>query len=299
MMTRFLILMLIMPFLAFLTIRLGSKKIDDQELFSMLWAKYRTTLVVTGVVVIPLISGRIPFLVSVLVLSALSQNEVLRLFCPGILVRVIALMAGSLTLVAGFVLGMAGLTTGLVFSTVLLFCCHCFFPGQGASWSAYPQAVMSLVYPSLFWGFYILCYGLPKGPEFLLYFYCVTEMNNSFAQLVGSMAGKTKIFPGISPNKTWEGVLGGAAAAFATGMVFNYVGFKFPIGIAAASTILIILGATAGDLIASGIKRNFGVKNFGQVLPNHGGIMDIFDSIIFTAPFFYSFILAACLGTAW
>lgn len=109
--------------------------------------------------------------------------------------------------------------------------------------------------------------------------------NDSWAYLVGKKFGKTKLFESVSPKKTWEGFLGG---------VFFSVGFAIIISFIATalSTIdWVIIGliisviGTAGDLIESKLKRSLNLKDSGNILPGHGGILDRFDALILAIPF--------------
>ncbi|MCH5202370.1 MAG: phosphatidate cytidylyltransferase [Oscillospiraceae bacterium] len=113
------------------------------------------------------------------------------------------------------------------------------------------------------------------------------------AYFVGLKYGKNKLCPNISPKKTVEGALGGIASgvvvAMIIGLVFNfifgydYVNYIALIVIGLVNTPLSILG----DLSFSVIKRNLGIKDYGDIIPGHGGMLDRFDSIIVTAPFVY------------
>lgn len=110
---------------------------------------------------------------------------------------------------------------------------------------------------------------------------------DSFAYLVGSWIGKTKLFPSVSPNKTWEGTIGGGVFALITGFLYFY--FK-EINSASYWMILgvvIYIFGSLGDLVESSIKRFFNVKDSGNILPGHGGFFDRFDSFIFIWPFVY------------
>lgn len=124
---------------------------------------------------------------------------------------------------------------------------------------------------------------------------------DSGAQLGGMAFGKTKMSPNISPKKTIEG----AACGIVFALILNTVAFVIYNKVAAAS--LDVFGATVllacsipvsfmgmmGDLSASVLKRNFGVKDFGKIFPGHGGVMDRFDSVLFTIPVTYSIALIA------
>lgn len=102
--------------------------------------------------------------------------------------------------------------------------------------------------------------------------------------LLGSRFGKKHPFPKVSPNKTDMGVIGGLIAP----MIFSLL-FVSEIGVAAALVIGLILGvaAEAGDLFFSFIKRKIGIKDYGNILPGHGGMLDRFDSVILVAPMAY------------
>ena len=150
-------------------------------------------------------------------------------------------------------------------------------------------------------------FGLAKrdGMFLLLTAFCCCWFADTGAYFTGRMLGKHKLAPAISPNKTVEGFVGG--------IVWNVVGmallgfvYQIP-AISAGATVnlpfMMALGlftgflGTLGDLSASHIKRVFGVKDFGNIMPGHGGVMDRFDSILLVAPFTYCMI--TYLGEVW
>lgn len=116
---------------------------------------------------------------------------------------------------------------------------------------------------------------------------------DTFAYAVGKLIGKRKIFPRLSPKKSLEGCIGGVLGAALLGWLYGrfFVERAFP-GEEVAWAIALICGAGAvmsmvGDLAASAIKRNRDIKDYGKLIPGHGGIMDRFDSVIVTAPMTY------------
>lgn len=127
---------------------------------------------------------------------------------------------------------------------------------------------------------------------FILFAACMTDV---CAYFVGSALGKHKLCPKISPKKTVEGAIGGVIGCVIgnVGLYAVYDNFFFEnsvhnyVPIIIASVIASIVGM-CGDLTASLIKRNYGVKDFGNLIPGHGGIMDRFDSILFVAVAFYA-----------
>ncbi len=110
-------------------------------------------------------------------------------------------------------------------------------------------------------------------------------INDTFAYLTGSMMGKHRLSPVISPGKTWEGLVGGLLFALLGGYVASRITPEFDGGIWIALALMVSLLGLSGDLFESALKRKHRVKNSGSLLPGHGGVLDRFDSLFFTAPF--------------
>jgi len=115
--------------------------------------------------------------------------------------------------------------------------------------------------------------------------------NDTGAYLVGSKIGKTKLIPRISPNKTWEGSIGGVCITFLAAWALCYL-FQDDTSINwfVLGGIVSIFGSI-GDLIESMLKRTSGVKDSGRLMPGHGGLLDRFDAFIFLLPFAAAYIL--------
>jgi phosphatidate cytidylyltransferase len=117
--------------------------------------------------------------------------------------------------------------------------------------------------------------------------------SDTCAYAVGMLFGKHKIAPKLSPKKSVEGCIGGVIGAALLGYLYAIVLGNKIVGIANPRILFAIIGASAsvisqiGDMAASAIKRNFDIKDYGRLIPGHGGILDRFDSIIFTAPIVY------------
>jgi phosphatidate cytidylyltransferase len=121
--------------------------------------------------------------------------------------------------------------------------------------------------------------------------------SDTCAYCVGMLIGKTKFLPKLSPKKSLEGCIGGVVGAALLGFTYATI-FKGQItGVANPGlTFAIICGCSSvisqlGDLAASAIKRNYNIKDYGKLIPGHGGILDRFDSIIFVAPIVYTLAL--------
>ncbi|MDZ8030434.1 phosphatidate cytidylyltransferase [Nostoc sp. DedSLP04] len=111
--------------------------------------------------------------------------------------------------------------------------------------------------------------------------------NDGFSQGIGKILGKTPLIPGISPNKTWEGTIGGLLACLVLGWSLSFMLPEWRLWQVLLLSGGVALMALTGDLIASSLKREAGIKDFGQVLAVTGGVLDKFDSVMFTIPIFY------------
>ena len=113
---------------------------------------------------------------------------------------------------------------------------------------------------------------------------------DTFAYIFGNLFGKTKLCPKLSPNKTVEGSVGGILGSVLLTLFFaKYFGL-YPLWKFILLSLLGAIIAQFGDLAASKIKRMTKIKDFGFIMPGHGGILDRFDGILFTAPFIYYFV---------
>ncbi len=131
------------------------------------------------------------------------------------------------------------------------------------------------------------------GNYFMMAVFFMVWASDVFAYLVGSKIGKNKMFPRISPNKTWEGTFSGVAGAILTGylcsLLFQQLALSLPFWIGAAC--ICTLFGILGDLVESMFKRSLGIKDSGKLLPGHGGFLDRFDAFIFVVPFVFTYIL--------
>lgn len=117
--------------------------------------------------------------------------------------------------------------------------------------------------------------------------------SDTCAYCAGMLFGKHKMAPKLSPKKTWEGAAGGVIGAAALTAIYAAV-FRQPMGLSEREILILSLISAAGavismvgDLAASAIKRNYEIKDYGKLIPGHGGILDRFDSVIITAPVIY------------
>lgn len=130
----------------------------------------------------------------------------------------------------------------------------------------------------------------PHGAWLVLYVFAVTWMTDTGAYVVGSRLGRRKLAPHLSPNKTVEGAIGGLALATAMSLAWG-TWIHIPWWHAALLGPLIGCLGQVGDLCESALKRDLGIKDFGGIMPGHGGILDRFDSLLFTAPIAYYYLV--------
>jgi phosphatidate cytidylyltransferase len=133
-------------------------------------------------------------------------------------------------------------------------------------------------------------HGGVYSPHVALGFLCILWANDTGAYLVGSRFGKHKLIERISPGKTREGAAGGVAAAVLTAVVLAYYFTRLAVAEWVAMAVIIAVTATLGDLVASMLKRSYGIKDSGTVFPGHGGFLDRFDGLLGAAPFVYLFL---------
>lgn len=160
--------------------------------------------------------------------------------------------------------------------------------------------MFSIIYVAMLFSFVYLIreqFG-DYGKQMVWLIFISSWGSDTFAYVTGKLFGKHKLTLLLSPKKTIEGAVGGVLGSFILGVIYAYFMFRkitvatrismFRIGIACAFGAFISL---LGDLTASAIKREFGVKDYGDIIPGHGGVLDRFDSVIFAAPALF-FILS-------
>ena len=131
-----------------------------------------------------------------------------------------------------------------------------------------------------------------NGVNWILILIVIISMNDSGAFAFGKLIGKIPFFPKISPNKTLEGSLSGVFLGVLGGLIYRFVTEEPEITIVMtlSLTIFMTVFGQMGDLFESGIKRVSGIKDSGNIIPGHGGVMDRIDSFVFTIPVLYYFI---------
>jgi phosphatidate cytidylyltransferase len=132
------------------------------------------------------------------------------------------------------------------------------------------------------------------GHYYLLYFVLVTKFSDCGAYMVGSLIGKHKMIPRISPGKTWEGFGGAVVVSTGASVLFAQLAGPHLYGMTTLHAIILgiilSIAAVIGDLIESLFKREAGLKDSGHLFPGIGGILDLLDSLLFNAPLMYLYL---------
>ncbi len=183
-----------------------------------------------------------------------------------------------------------GLTTVLTFGLIALLVYALFVPEKPV------QRLLATAFPALYLGVMmaeaIALRRLPDGFWWLLLSFAIAWSSDTFAYFVGVTMGRHKIWPRLSPKKTWEGTVAGwIGAAVAAPVVLWFSPLDVALWWGAVAGFLGGILGFFGDLSISMIKRQVGVKDSGHFFPGHGGMLDRLDSMLFVIPFVYQLAL--------
>ncbi len=159
----------------------------------------------------------------------------------------------------------------------------------------FAYSVMGQIYVALPFGLMSLLYFDYASPQLLLAMFIMIWLNDTGAYLVGCSIGRHRLFPRISPKKSWEGFFGGLAFTIGSAFIFKYAFAQYypelsiyeMIGLA----IVVTAFSTWGDLIESLIKRTLDIKDSGKMMPGHGGMLDRIDSLLLVTPAMLCYML--------
>ena len=252
--------------------------------------------IITGVAAAALfipfvVYGKAPFAVFVLLLAMIGYYELLRMknlsvfSVPGVIGLLALLMVTIPQAWANEVLNFIGYDSPLtvIYGLAILLLIYIVLVKNKLTFDDMSFIVLTVLYVGL--GFHYLIETRNAGLEFIVYCLLVVWTTDSGAYFVGRKLGKNKLWPEISPKKTVEGFVGGIVIAviFAVAMQLIYPFMDSFLQLIIVTIIASIIGQM-GDLVESAIKRHYGVKDSGTILPGHGGILDRFDSILFVLP---------------
>lgn len=253
------------------------------------------TRIITGVVAAALfipfvIYGELPFTLLVYVIAAVGIYEILRMKKI-----VIYSLPGIFSVFATFVMLMPNeweqqvleWTTysklELLFITAILLLIYSVLVKNRFTFDDVAFVILSTLYVGI--GFYYLIATRDAGLAYIIFALLVVWTTDSGAYFTGRRLGKNKLWPEISPNKTIEGFVGGIVIAVIAVIIMQLISpFDVSWGILILIAIVSSIFGQMGDLVESAIKRHYDIKDSGNILPGHGGILDRFDSLLFVLP---------------
>lgn len=216
-------------------------------------------------------------------------NEILTLFLGGVILLG-AFLENSFNL-SGTAQGGSTMlpAAGLVFGSFVLFFYHiCRIKEFSQSLTAVFKSVFGLFYVAFLFSYLIVLRYHPEGANILLFLLFVTWAGDTGGYFIGRWKGRHALSPRISPKKTVEGMFGSAVFGIVLALACKFVFLK---NTALLHCLVMGMGVNilnqCGDLFESLIKRTFGVKDSGGIIPGHGGVLDRVDSLLFAAPFIY------------
>ncbi len=199
------------------------------------------------------------------------------------------LASGCLLLVGSCLYGLEAVSgiTAVCFIGICTLCLFSLKKGDAAS-DILARTVCGVIYIPFLLSHLILLRNQADGSVWIFFVLFVVFALDTCAYYAGTYAGRHKLYPRISPNKTWEGAVGGLAGALSVGLFFKVF---FLTDVAWTHLILltfyVAISGQIGDLVESMIKRSVNVKDSGCLLPGHGGILDRIDSLLFASPIVY------------
>ena len=248
------------------------------------------TAVIFGTILISLtIVGGIPFIILTYLAATIALHELLRmrklnLFSIAGMISLLFLWLILLPSKYEYLLTNIHLTkVEVTLFAVLLFLSYTVATKNRFTFDDVAFSIMSILYIGM--GFYYFMETREEGLVFIFYSLFIIWATDSGAYFIGKALGKRKLWPEISPNKTIEGSLGGIICAVVVSVVYGLI-TEIDVHIVYLSFMTIILSifGQIGDLVESALKRHYDVKDSGNILPGHGGILDRFDSLLFVWP---------------
>lgn len=264
----------------------------------------RATRILVAILSIPVLLGLsywggIPFLIFVLAIGILSFNEFAKMVKQKD--KNVNIGIGNLTvflMIINAYNNFVNLET-LLLSIIILILVYELFRNNGSAIDNIGATLLGVFYLGFFTStivaireFYSHSLHYSNGGLIIIAIFITLWVTDSAAYFLGSAFGKHKLFSRVSPNKSWEGAIAGFIFALITAIVLKSFLLPFLTWTDAFIFGLIVgIFGQIGDLIESLIKRDAGVKDSSNIIPGHGGILDRFDSLIFSSPFVYLYML--------
>ena len=273
---------------------------SNQELLAELWKLYGIEFFIVAAVLIPAYFGGVIFIIALLLFNLRAHVEIAQLhgyaqktniITAGILFSSVVIIAESYILPQGFlVYYFISLTAFFVFLILYVM--------AGKKHHVIASALLPMIIFLLSISCLLHIRSMETGFLLIIFLYLVTETNDAFAMIAGKLIGRTRLYPRISPNKTWEGMVSGVVVSMLVGLGYSSYILDYSFSEASIIIGLIITGAIIGDMIFSVYKRAYNTKDFMTLIKGHGGIIDIYDSLLVSSITFYVLILLTGLSSS-
>jgi phosphatidate cytidylyltransferase len=254
------------------------------------WQRALTGIVFTAVIIALTLYGEYSFLALLSIIAGFSLYEYYKIVFKGKFhyTWVLFILSGIAMVWMKFWFGEWALyAIPMVFSLTAI--AVLFSPDR--NWKSITHLIGGILYIALpLFFFHIGVLKTPLGDEYAYSPYLALNLfvliwcSDTFAYLCGRAFGKHKLFEKVSPGKTWEGFAGGLLLSAAFSLLLAKW-FDIPYGINVGIAISTVVFGTLGDLVESMLKREFGIKDSGNILPGHGGMLDRFDALLISLPF--------------
>lgn len=248
------------------------------------------TAIIALALFIPIVVyGGVPLMIATYVIASVGIYELLRMrkikliSVPGVVSIILLWFFLLPTKYQGFLAGLGFSKTEFALMAALLLLTYTVVVKNKFTFDDVAFSLFSVLYIGL--GFFYLMETRELGLTFIFYCLFIVFATDTGAYFIGRAFGKNKLWPDISPNKTVEGALGGIASALGIALLFFiFADIHLSLFKQIFITILLSSFGQMGDLVESALKRHYDVKDSGNILPGHGGVLDRFDSLLFVLP---------------
>ncbi|HLO12356.1 MAG TPA: phosphatidate cytidylyltransferase [Pseudoneobacillus sp.] len=248
------------------------------------------TAVIAAAIFLPIvIHDGIPFIILTYLIASVGLYELLKMkninlfTLPGMISLILLWILLLPEQYQNYLLDLNYTKVELSFLAILLFLTYTVATKNRFTFEDVAFCVLSSIYVGL--GFYYFIVTREAGLPYIFYSLFMIWATDSGAYFIGKALGKRKLWPEISPNKTVEGSIGGVICALVVAVLFSlYTNINATILELLVITIVLSIFGQIGDLVESALKRHYNVKDSGNLLPGHGGILDRFDSLLFVWP---------------
>lgn len=199
----------------------------------------------------------------------------------------LGLAAGGLLLLGAYNRGTGALSFGLTMTVIAAFLWFLADRERARVAENLAVTLLGVVYIPFLAAHVILMTGLPHGAAITICYLGLVALNDVSAFATGSIFGKHQMAPNVSPKKSWEGTIGATILMFLLALIVGPLISPFTVGSSLALAAVVSLVAPIGDLASSVLKRDLGLKDWGNVLPGHGGLLDRIDALVLVAPAAY------------